>query len=463
MSSASRLQEKVFGVLSLAVALAAFHGLFWCVFLYPGLLGQWLAGVKGRKRVVWAAGWGVAFSLLFYHWVGGYGLLPWVALALVRGLPWALYPTPELVWRWWRQRQGKSEPGSEVVRVLAGSLGLGLVSQTLLLGITGVDWETPAALLTPWPSLLLPLPWLGLAMMAVLIGLVSHLLVSKRLRPIFLGLALLGLWIGAAHALWRVDSEGPGLPVALVQTGFSQDEKWDSSKREQGVEQLLQATSEAAQDGAELVIWPETAWPYRGMRRRVTNTRKIGKAARTYQIDILASSIEEVPDERDPDWVNSVSLVLSSGRFTEHYEKRRLAPFAEYMPLPRGWQPRLRAVSPFSSISRFVPGSTDVVLTTSSGHKFAVMICYESMTPRMAGHLASQVDFLVVVTNDAPFRHSQPNEAHFRSAILRAVETGKPVLQAANTGVSGAIASNGRVLLRTPVGFSGPNVQHVRP
>lgn len=386
-----------------------------------------------------------------------------MALALVRGLPWALYPTPELVWRWWRRRRGKSELDSEVVRVLAGSLGLGLVSQTLLLGITGVDWETPAALLTPWPSLLFPLPWLGLAMMAVLIGLVSHLLVSKRIGLIVLGLALLGVWVGLAQALWRPDLKGPGLPVALVQTGFSQEEKWDSSRREQGIEQLLRATAEAAQAGAQLVIWPETAWPHRGMRRRVTNTRKIGKAARTHQVDILASSIEEVPDEKDPDWLNSVSLVLSSGRFTDHYEKRRLAPFAEYLPWPQAWPPRLRALPPFSSISRFVPGSRDVLFTTSSGHKFGVMICYESMNSEMAGRLASQVDFLVVVTNDAPFRHSQPNEAHFRSAILRAVETGKPVLQAANTGVSGAIASNGRVLLRTPVGFSGPNVQHVRP
>jgi apolipoprotein N-acyltransferase len=210
------------------------------------------------------------------------------------------------------------------------------------------------------------------------------------------------------------------------------------------------------------------------MRRRVTNTRRIGRAARKLKVDILASSIEEVPDldpettvlpvePASPDWLNSVSLVLASGKFTQHYEKRRLAPFAEHLPLPQSWQGQLRRVRPFSRISRFTPGVEPAVFTTTGGQRFATLICYESMTPDMAAEMAPQVDFLVVVTNDAPFDHSQANEAHFRSATMRAVETGKPVLQAANTGVTGAISGDGRILLRTPPGLSGPSVQYLRP
>jgi apolipoprotein N-acyltransferase len=252
--------------------------------------------------------------------------------------------------------------------------------------------------------------------------------------------------------------------VALVQTGQSQDVKWDEAHRELGVEQLLSLTEQAAGQGAELVIWPETAWPYRGLRRRVTNTRKIGKLARKLKVDILVSSIEETePGEADSEWRNSVSLVLASGRFAQHYDKRRLAPFAEHLPLPFRLQSLLRRVPPFSRISRFVPGTEPTVFQTTGGRRFAVLICYESMTPTMAAEMSEQVDFFVVVTNDAPFDHQPANEAHFRSAILRASETGKPVLQAANTGVTGVIAGGGRVLARTAKGLSGPSVQYCAP
>lgn len=457
-------RSKALALAALVAALAAFQGLPWLVLVYPALLSHSLVGLTGRAKVALSSAWGVLFSLGFYHWVGAYGVLPWIALGLARGLPWALYPLPELLWRRWR---GEGEPQEsrslDLTAILGGAVGLGLVSQALLLGITGVDWETPAALLTAWPWLLWPLPALGLAVMASVLGLVGHLLLSARRVPTLIGLALLPCWWFVTSALWESTGQRPPLKVALLQTGFAQDEKWDQDRRVQGVDKLLEETSKAAKMGAELVIWPETAWPYRGMRRRVTNTRRIGKVARNLKIDILASSIEEVPERDDPDWLNSVSLVLSSGRFTEHYEKRRLAPFAEYLPLPQSWQKPVRSVEPFSWISRYTPGQQPTVFRTTSGHRFAVLICYESMTPSMASEMASEVDFLVVVSNDAPFRSSQANEAHFRSAILRSIETGRPVVQAANTGVTGAIASNGEVLIRTPVGFSGPNVQYLSP
>jgi apolipoprotein N-acyltransferase len=347
--------------------------------------------------------------------------------------------------------------------VAGNSLGLALVSMILLCGLTGVDWETPAGALSAWPVLLRPLRWVGLPGVALAIGAISLLLGSLRARAAVAGGLLLAAWVVAALAFPMAPTLSFPLPVALVQTGFSQHDKWDAEGRTRGIDRLLSQTKEAAAAGARLVIWPETAWPHRGMRRRVTNTRRIGLAARELGVDILATSIEEIPGQEPRDWQNSASLILASGKFTDHYEKRRLAPFAEYMPLPDSWQAVLRRVRPFSYISRFVPGPGSRVFRTSTGQRFAVLICYESMTPGMAAEMAPQVDFLVVVTNDAPFDSSQANEAHFRSAVLRAVETGKPVLQAGNTGVTGAVGADGMVLVRTPPGFSGPSVQYLSP
>lgn len=455
-------REKLLALVALLGGAAAFLGQGWCVFLYPGLLAWLTAGATPRRRLLLCGLWGVAFSALFYHWVGAYGVLPWLALSLVRGLPWLLFPVPSLLLSRWREPSvsGAARCRLEVSDLLGAGLGLGLVAWALLLGITGVDWETPAGALTAWPAMLAPLRWVGLAGVACAIGWVSALLLSGSLRLSLLGGALLlGWWLGAP-SLVSPAAPWSGGAVALLQPGYSQSEKWDEGHREASMDWLLSRSEEAAREGAELVIWPETAWPYRGMRRRVTNTRRIGKAARRAEVDLLASSIEERPERAD--WSNSVSLVQASGRFTQHYEKRRLAPFAEYIPLPESVAKLLRSVAPFSRISRFVPGEEPVVFQTSKGRRFAVLICYESMTPGMAAALAPEVDFLVVVTNDAPFASAQANEAHFRSAVLRAIETGKPVLQAANTGVTGAVNGNGAVIVRTAPGFSGPTVQYLR-
>jgi apolipoprotein N-acyltransferase len=217
---------------------------------------------------------------------------------------------------------------------------------------------------------------------------------------------------------------------------------------------LFALSEEASANGADLVIWPETAWPNRGMRRRPSDSRAIGRSARRQGVDILASSIEETEDG----WYNSVSHVLRTGGFGEEYRKRRLAPFAEYLPLAPEWEQWLRQREPFSHISSFLPGEQARIFQTQN-KRFAVLICFESMIPGPAADLAPEVDFLVVVTNDAPFGSEKPKEAHFRSAVLRAIQVGKPVFQAANTGVTGIVDRRGTVLSRTPPGFSGPTVQ----
>lgn len=442
--------------------MAAFHGAGWCVFLYPVLLSWTLTGRTPKAKVKLAATWGIVYAAAFYLWAGAYGLLPWLALSLARGLPWALFPLPAILLA---RKLPSPARGLGWAEVVGGALGLSLVSTVLLAGITGVDWETPAAALTAWPTMLSPLRWVGLGSLALAIGLVSHLLGSGRFGLIGAGALLLLVWWAGAPRLALADSpsDSPVPRIALVQTGYAQELKWDEKHRAVSVEQLLLATEQAAANGAQLVIWPETCWPYRGLRQRLSHTRRIGKTARRLGVDILVSSIEEVPGQADPEWLNTVSLVLRAGSFSGHYEKRRLAPFAEYLPLPAGLEEILRGIRPFSRISRYVPGSSASIFTTSDGQRFATLICFESMTPAMAAEMAPEADFLVVVTNDAPFAHSPANEAHFRSAILRAIETERPVLQAANTGVTGAISPSGRVWTRTETGFSGPAVQYLPP
>jgi apolipoprotein N-acyltransferase len=437
--------------LALVCCLLSFF--FWgaLIVMVPGLLYRCQSGLSLRKRWLICTAWGLVFALVFYSWAALYGGLAWLALVAVRGLPWGLFCLPSFIF----ERGGEKSVG---LQALTCGLGYALVTGVLLLGITGADWETPLAALAAWPWLLSLLPWTGLVGGSLLLGTLSSLVVSGRKRA---GLAGLGLFLFvvmiSAFRYSQTEPREVDIEVALIQTGWAQDVKWDEENVRSAQERLFSMTEKAATLGAELVIWPETAWPVRSMRRRFKDTRGIGRLARKLEVEILASSIEEVPEG----WYNSVSQVLPSGSFEAEYRKRRLAPFAEYIPLPKEHQFTLREMGPFKSISPYLPGERQVLFEIGEV-SYGVLICYESMTPSAALSLAEQVDFLVVVTNDAPFFLEWPKEAHFRSAVLRAIATGKPVVQAANNGVTGFINSKGVIIERTPPGFSEATVKHAR-
>lgn len=457
-------RAKAWGLVAIVSALLSVNCYGLLVFVYPVSLSQALSQKPVRVKLILSLGWGLSFAAAFYYWVGAYGLLPWLALAFVRGLPWVFFSVPELILSW-RLKEAKCyRPGQlSDIEILGGALGTGLVSWLLLAGITGVDWETPAGGLVGLPQLLWMLPYVHLSGVAFLIGLFSHLLGSGRKIPAMLGGFGMVLWVGLSFCFFKPAAKLPSTKVALIQTGLGQDVKWDPKYRAEAAEALLEDTARAAETGANLVVWPETAWPYRGLRKRVSHTRRLGKLARSLKVDILVSSIEDYSSEGIASWENSVSFIRSSGAFEGQYSKRRLAPFAEYIPFAQSISSFLRGYPPFSKISHFVAGKDITIFETSSGQRFGVLICYESMVPEPASILAPGVDFLVVITNDAPFASSKADEAHFRSAILRAIESRKPIFQASNTGVTGIVTADGIVVLRTSPGFHKRTVQYLTP
>lgn len=311
------------------------------------------------------------------------------------------------------------------------------------------------AALADYPWALATLPWLGLLGCAFLIGVSSSLLFTLRKLHAIVGLASLIVWFGLSGILFKTGG-GSQLPVSvgLVQTGWSQEKKWDEASREEARERLFENTRTARAEGAELVVWPETAWPHRAMRRRPSDTRAIGRLARKLEVQLLASSIEET---ETGDWINSVSRVTSEGRFSQEYQKLRLAPFAEYIPLPDSLAERLREYVPFRYIGRFVSGGGETVFKFGP-YNYSILICFESQVPWPTAGRISQIDFMIVVTNDAPMRVEAPKEYHFRSAVLRAAQFQIPFFQASNNGVTGVINSRGEVVLRTDPGFTGEAV-----
>lgn len=415
--------------------------------LAPALLSRFLRGLGPKRAFLYSALWGLAFACVFHLWALVNGPSYWIFLTFFRGLPWLAFPLPALLWLHFSLRD------SLWSRVLGTGLGYALVSFLLLSGPSGFDWETPMAALSSRPELLTTLPWLGLSGAAFLLGGISELLSSWERRGVQAGFCLLGLWLMLSWSLHpTLEAQELELMsgVGLVHTERAQEQKWNQDFERELKGELAHYTRLAAEHGSSLVVWPETAWPVRDLRRLQQEVKVVSGLARNLQIEILVSSMETSRDG----WFNSVTQVSETGRFVQEYRKRRLVPFGEYVPLPGVLGTAFLRVKPFPDENQLLPGKERVVFESPLG-RFAVLICYESMTVGPATEVATEVDFFLVVTNDVSLGWDFAKEAHFRSAILRAAQTRRPVLQASNAGVTGFIASNGAVLTRTSPGQTG--------
>ena len=134
-----------------------------------------------------------------------------------------------------------------------------------------------------------------------------------------------------------------------------------------------------------------------------------------------------------------------------------MVPFGEYVPLRR----LLFFVDKLvTGIGDYAPGDAYVKAGTEFG-EFGTMICYEIIFPGQVRKFFTRGgDMIVTITNDAWFGKTAGPYQHFVMAVFRAIENRKPVVRAANTGVSGFIDSNGRILARTPL-FKRMVLHHV--
>jgi apolipoprotein N-acyltransferase len=136
-----------------------------------------------------------------------------------------------------------------------------------------------------------------------------------------------------------------------------------------------------------------------------------------------------------------------------------LVPFGEYVPL----KDLLFFVAPLvEAVSDFSPGGTPATLPVD-GHVTSTAICYEVVYPRLiAGMVDRGSELLTTITNDAWFGTSSGPYQHFDQAAMRAIEQGRYLARAANTGISGFVDPYGRVLWQSALFEPAVQVQEVR-
>ena len=191
-----------------------------------------------------------------------------------------------------------------------------------------------------------------------------------------------------------------------------------------------------------LVVWPESP-----MNFTYASDRKlqavIADFTKTNHTSLLFNSLEPAPDNGS---YNSALLVNEEGRLIAQYDKIRLMPFGEYVPLPQ-WLPGASLIS--GIVGEFTPGDKYTLMPVAD-RRAGVFICIESAYPWIARRMTSEgADFLINISNDGYLGPTAVMRQHLANTIFRAVENGRPLLRITNTGLSAWIAPDGHVLDQT--------------
>jgi apolipoprotein N-acyltransferase len=238
--------------------------------------------------------------------------------------------------------------------------------------------------------------------------------------------------------------QGRPVRVALVQGNIPQDQKWDAEHAGPILETYLTMTREAAGKGAQLVIWPESSTPFPFMDDKAGGER-IRALVRETGIELLLGS-DQIGASKE--YYNAAFLVRKDASVAGVYQKMHLVPFGEFVPLKE----LLFFVGPLvEQVGGFTPGREMVMLPTSHG-PISTAICYEIVFPRLVREAVLRgSQLLTTITNDAWYGYSSAPYQHFLQAQLRAIEQGRYLARAANTGISGFVDPYGRVLQRTEI------------
>ncbi len=360
------------------------------------------------------------------------------------------------------------------VLLLAAGMGLFFSSASLALCIPRRNRLTGPMLAASWvlveylrSVVLTGFPWMGFAeaqfngpfapVAPFFGGLACTFLVvwiSWEITQLKKNIFLSGLCITSAVVLAQLASfwtfttpMGEPLSVRLIQGNFEQSLKFNPKAIE---EQFRFYTNAIESQSADLIITPETAYPWPQSNLPAGLLESLQQFSTNTSSNILIGVIGEAANSSEVKYTNR-ALGLSPHAPSYQYDKSHLVPFGEFIPVGFHW-----FVNAFHvPMSDFARGKLDqppfsIVRPSKDAIHAAITICYEDV---FGGELASRlnhssqpVNLLINMTNLAWFGDSQALAQQLRLSQLRSLETGLPALRATNTGITAALGSDGKEL-----------------
>ncbi len=442
--------------------------------------------MKKRKAYMLGLSFGMGYFGLTYHWFTSFynmeflGLegvesvllvaVCWVGLSLIQALEFGMLPVLYRV-----ARLPKDRPWLGAMMISA----LWMIyewQQTLFW--RGVPWARLALTQSSFGVLWQSASLLGsifvsglIVAVASLLGAAIHIWIEKRkeceektfrlpkksavLCIVAVGIFMSNLVFGVIKTAIPYKSDGESFGAAVIQGNISSAEKWNTSAWDAAkiyISLTEKCVAEAEKNGVDvkLVVWPETVlkdglYNYAGIKTEVANT------AKEFGITILSGAFEY--DETEHKSYNSIYAFYSDGTVDDIcYRKQRLVPFGEFTPMESVINTLLPILTELNILSDdpYTPGTDSIVfkgLEDTSAVNIGSLVCFDSIYETLTvDSVRNGAQIMTLSTNDSWFSDSAAVYQHNRQACLRAIESGRYFVRAANTGVSSIISPDGDII-----------------
>ena len=275
------------------------------------------------------------------------------------------------------------------------------------------------------------------------------------------GLAIVGALIIAdvaygglrLHQMTARRAAAPKVRTGLVQANVGIIEKWDPREFARLLATHQRESVDLASRGAELIVWPESSYPYALRRPPDPFVRDFGledarRVRRGFETPLLFGAVTRSTRDRYP--YNTALMMNGAGEATGSYDKVFLMMFGEYIPFYDAIPWFTKVFPEASNFSRGSEPASFPLQVAGRDYRLGPLICYEDILPGFARRVA-QLDpnAFINITNDAWFGRTAEPYQHLALAVFRSVEHRIEMIRAVNTGVSAHIDAAGRVRART--------------
>lgn len=406
-----------------------------------GLFLLWQRAGSSRQAAVIGFAWGLGFFLAGVSWVYvslhdvGEMAAPLAAGATVLFCAYlALFPALAgfLFGRW------RSGSGGRDAALAAGAWAVTEWLRGWL--FTGFPWLALGYSQAPSGPLAGLAPLLGVYGLGLVLAYCAALVVFAWRKPLSLAVvaALLAAGFGLRGLAWT-DPVGEPLVVSLVQGNIPQSLKWVPERLPLSIDTYTRLVNDHP---ARLTVLPETAIPLlfdRIPRETLAGLTRHGDT-------VIGTAVRT----RDGGYTNG-ALLVTPDLSVQAYAKVHLVPFGEYIPPGFGWFFDLVRIP----MSEFSAGPPDQKPLEVAGQKLMPNICYEDLFGEEILRALPAATLLLNLSNTAWFGDSLAQPQHLQISQMRALETGRPMLRATNTGMTAAISPDGRVVAVLPAFTAG--------
>jgi apolipoprotein N-acyltransferase len=321
------------------------------------------------------------------------------------------------------------------------------------LGVTGQLWNALGYSLSYQPKLIQPANWGGVYAVSFFLisfnAALAFLLLRRTAKAAGFVLAILVVVVSVtllsrfmfpgggsfdSDSLTTVVAIQPNVPMDLVKSTAEMQALTD--RHVTMTEAALNSVT--GERSLRLVIWPESPMNFTYGSDSVLQQLLVNFATK-HRTAILFNSQEPAPNDGI---YNSALFVNEKGELIAQYDKIRLMPFGEYVPLPR-WMPGASLIT--AIVGDFTPGTRFTLMPVGTA-RAGVFICIESAYPFVARGLTREgADVLINISNDGYLGPTAVRRQHLANAVFRAVENGRPVMRVTNSGITAYISDTGRV------------------